>query len=180
MTSRGLLSRRRFLASSAGAAALATSASLVMSSPAGARSSDRFLVNANGARLRSGPGTGYRVLASFAKGTEVRYLASGGRANGYDWAKVQVVATGATGFIAFQLLSPIGSNQGAAVKVASGPLNVRTSPNGSIIRTVATGVRGRVTDQMPQEANGYVWVNVQFEDQAWTRGWVVMNFLPWL
>lgn len=78
MTSRGLLSRRRFLASSAGAAALAASASLVISSPAGARSTDRFVVKSNGTRLRSGPGTGYRVLASLAKGTEVRYLASGG------------------------------------------------------------------------------------------------------
>lgn len=66
------------------------------------------------------------------------------------------------------------------MKVARGPLNVRTSPNGPIIRTVATGMRGRVTEQMPQEANGYIWINVQFEDQAWTRGWVAKNFLTWL
>lgn len=183
MVTRGQLSRRRFLVNAAGAAALATSTAVVMSSPAGARSTDRLVVNTNGSRLRSGPGTGYRILASLAKGTQVRYLAWGGRANGYDWAKVQVVATGATGFIAFQLLSPLHPGGGTGrpkVEVAAGPLRVRSAPGlgSSVIRTAPTGARGEVTTEMPVTKDGYVWVNVRFYDYG--TGWVAKNFLTWL
>jgi hypothetical protein len=31
---------------------------------------------------------------------------------------------------------------------------------------------------MPQDANGYTWVNVQFDDGI--RGWVAKNFLTWI
>jgi uncharacterized protein YraI len=31
---------------------------------------------------------------------------------------------------------------------------------------------------MPQEANGYVWVNVQFNGGL--RGWVAKKFLVWI
>ena len=64
---------------------------------AAARSTDTRIVNTEGARLRSGPGTGYSILASLAKGTEVQYLAYGGSANGYEWHKVKVVASGKEG-----------------------------------------------------------------------------------
>lgn len=166
-----------------GAAALVAASPLVLSSTAGARSSDRFLVNAGGTRLRSGPGTGYRVLASLARGTEVRYLDSGGSANGYDWVKVQVVSSGATGYVAFQLLSPLDPGGGTGrpkVQVASGPLRVRSAPGtGSAVkRTVPTGARGEVTTEMPVTKDGYVWVNVRFYDYG--TGWVAKNFLTWL
>ena len=70
-----------------GLAGLGTAAVLVPGigqlSPAAARSTDSLIVNTAGARLRSGPGTGYATLAQLSKGTEVRYLADGGSANGY-------------------------------------------------------------------------------------------------
>jgi len=183
MASRDLFSRRRFLKQSAGAAAVVAASSVVLSSTAGARSSDRFLVNASGTRLRSGPGTGYRVLASLARGTEVRYLDWGGSANGYDWVKVQVVSSGKSGFVAFQLLSPLAPGGGTGrpkVQVAAGPLRVRSAPGlgSSVIRTAPTGARGEVTTEMPVTKDGYVWVNVQFYEYG--TGWVAKNFLTWL
>ena len=173
-------SRRRFVASAAGAVAIATTGAAIASSPASARSSDRFIVTANGLRLRSGPGTGYSVLASLAKGTEVRFLESGGRANGYDWGKFEVVSTGKVGYLAFQFL--VGKAvSGPQVKVTSGPLRVRSAPGlgGSVLRTVPTGAVGQVTTQMPQTKDGYVWVNVAFSSYGVT-GWVAKNFLTWV
>lgn len=171
-------SRRRFVASAAGAAAIAASAAIV-ASPAGARSTDRYLVSVSGLRLRTGPGTGYAVITSLAKGTEVRYLAWGGTANGYDWAKVEVVSTGRVGYVAFQYLTSIIVAR-PLVKVNSGPLNVRSAPglSSSIIRTVPAGTYGNVTEQMPVTKDGYVWVNVTFSSYGVT-GWVAKNFLTW-
>jgi uncharacterized protein YgiM (DUF1202 family) len=172
--------RRRFVASAAGAVAFATAASVIGTSPAGARSSDRFVVTTNGLRLRSGPGTGYSVLASLSKGTEVRFLESGGRANGYDWGKFEVVSTGRVGYLAFQFL--IGKAvQGPQVKVTAGPLRVRSAPGlgGGVLRTVPAGAIGKVTTQMPQTKDGYVWVNVTFESYGVT-GWVAKSFLAWI
>jgi N-acetylmuramoyl-L-alanine amidase len=172
--------RRRFVASAAGAVAFATATAAIVTSPASARSSDRFTVTANGLRLRSGPGTGYSVLASLSKGTEVRFLASGGSANGYDWGKFEVVATGRVGYLAFQYL--IGKAvSGPQVKVNSGPLNVRSAPGirSSVLRTVPAGAIGLVTAQMPQTKDGYVWVNVAFSSHGVT-GWVAKSFLTWI
>lgn len=129
-----------------GVSATVLSPALGLLSPASARSTDSRIVNTSGARLRSGPGTGYAVVASLAKGTEVRYLAYGGSANGYEWHKVLVLATGKQGFIAATLLSMPGGNPGggpvivgsarttAAVNLRSGP-----STGNSVLRVVAKG-----------------------------------------
>lgn len=255
MSSSRVFSRRRFATSSAGALALAATGSFAVTSLATATSTDRMQVNASGLRLRSGPGTGYAILASLAKGAIVRVLEQAGNANGYAWVKVQVEATGKTGFVAASFLSPLsgggqlpagsmvhvftgggranlrsapgtsarivttvgdgttgtvmegpvpangyswykinfgdvrgwmahillapgGGSDRARVKVASGPLNVRREPAGTIITTVPTGTTGFVTTDMPQDANGYTWVNVQFDSGI--RGWVAKNFLTWL
>lgn len=69
---------------------------------------------------------------------------------------------------------------GSDVRVADGPLNVRSRPGtgSAIIATVPTGATGAVTNQMPQEANGYVWVNVTFFiSQGGPTGWVAKDFL---
>lgn len=251
-----ILSRRRFLAGSATASAMVVASSLLGLSRASATASSFFVVINPGLRLRSGPGKGYKILASLAMGTSVEYLASGGRADGYEWAKVRVVSSGKTGFVAFTSLAPIpsdgfeigqmvhveaGGGRGnlrsgpgtgyrvvstissgttgtikdgpveangyfwykvsfgnvtgwivtsvlapgagldrAWVRVASGPLNVRKSPglNGQILGRVSTGATGFVTTDMPQEANGFVWVNVQFNGGL--RGWVAKKFLVWI
>jgi N-acetylmuramoyl-L-alanine amidase len=171
--------RRRFVATASGAALVATSA-VIVARPAGARSSDRFVVTASGLRLRSGPGTSYSVLASLAKGTEVRLLDSAGKANGYDWGRFEVVSTGKVGYLAFQFVMGKGAS-GPQVKVTSGPLRVRSAPGlgSSVLRSVPAGTIGKVTEQMPQTKDGYVWVNVNFSSIGVT-GWVAKNFLVWI
>ena len=138
------LSRRSVFKAAAGLglAAVAVGPVSGLLSSVTARSTDTLIVNSAGARLRSGPGTGYSVLASLAKGTEVRYLADGGYANGYRWSKVQVLATGKQGYVAASLLSaPDGSGDPVIIGVmyATANVNLRSGPSTSntVLRVVA-------------------------------------------
>lgn len=54
--------------------------------------------------MRSGPGTGYRVVAKLPKGARVAVIGAPRRAGGYDWYPVEVNGTG-TGWIAGKFLS---------------------------------------------------------------------------
>lgn len=176
MGSRHVFSRRRFLAGSAGAAMLVALPSLV--SPAGATSTDVRKINANGVRLRSAPGTGSRVLGSLSSGTEVRYLEPGGSANGYEWTKIKVISSGSVGYVASQFLSPIGSPGGGGgqfaigstvhVDAAGGRANLRSAPNGGVVRVLSNGLSGTVTDG-PQQGGGYTWYKINFGD---VQGWM--------
>jgi uncharacterized protein YgiM (DUF1202 family) len=156
------LNRRSVFKAAAGigltAALLGPASGLV--SPAAARSTDSLIVNTSGARLRSGPGTGYGVLASLAKGAEVRYLADGGSANGYRWYKVKVLSTGKEGFVASSLLSaPDGSGDPVIVGVmyTTARVNLRSGPSTGhqVLRVVAADTAVQVTDEA---YNGYRYV----------------------
>ena len=150
-----VISRRSLLKTAAGigAGAVLAGPALGLLSPAAARSTDSLIVNTAGARLRSGPGTGYATLASLGKGTEVRYLADGGSANGYRWSKVRVLATGKEGFVAANLLSaPDGSGAPVIIGImyTSASVNLRSGPSSSnqVLRVVPSyrraGQRHRV------------------------------------
>jgi uncharacterized protein YgiM (DUF1202 family) len=227
-----------------------------MPSAAGATAEEMYAVATPALRLRSGPGLRFSTLATLSMGAAVQYLDDGGTADGYVWAKVRVVTSDRTGFVAFRFLAPIPSDgldigqmvhveagggvgnlrsgpgtghsvirrvasgttgtiqdgpveadghfwykvrfgdatgwivmaalaagaglDRAWVRANSGPLNVRNQPglSGKILGHVSTGAIGFVTTDMPQEASGYVWVNVQFNGGL--RGWVAKNFLTWL
>jgi N-acetylmuramoyl-L-alanine amidase len=181
MSSNSTLSRRRLLATAAGGAIVASTGALGLSPAAGARSSDRMQVNVNGLRLRTGPGTGYGTITSLAKGTIVQTLEWVGKANGYDWVKVKVESTGKVGYVASQLLAPLADSVRPQVKVASGPLRVRSAPGlgGSVRGSLPTGARGYVTTEMPVTKDGYVWINVVFNSHG-LSGWVAKNFLTWI
>lgn len=173
MASRLYLSRRRFLAGSATAVALAFAPS--HATQVGATSTGYRRVNANGVRLRSGPGTGYGVLMSLTSGTEVLYLEDGGWANGYQWAKVEVNAgSKPVGYLAAEFLSPLqGPGEfpiGTMVHVdaAGGRANLRDAPNGSVIQVLDNGLTGTVQDG-PSNAGGYDWYRISFGD---TVGWM--------
>jgi D-alanyl-D-alanine carboxypeptidase len=137
------ITRRTLLTRIAGgAAALAVAPALGLLNPAAARSSDSLIVNTAGARLRSGPGTGYSTLASLAKGTEVRFLADGGTANGYRWYKVLVLATSKQGYMAANLLSaPDGGGDPVIIGTmyTTASVNLRSGPStsNSVLRVVA-------------------------------------------
>lgn len=117
------------------------------------RSTDSLIVNTAGARLRSGPGTGYSTIAYLAKGTEVRFLADGGSANGYRWYKVRVLATGKEGFVAASLLSaPDGGTGSDPIIIGSARtttnVNLRSGPSTSnqVLRVVAAGATVQISN----------------------------------
>lgn len=252
-----IMSRRRFLVGSAAAGALALVPSLRSVPAAGATSTGVYTVNSGGLRLRSGPGTGYRTLATLSLGTQVTYLGYAGWANGHEWAHVELrSSSGLRGYVAHQyissslpgggwaigsmvhvdsstgranlrasasisaaviaviwngqtgtiqagpsqangytwykvhfgdvtgwmatvVLAPGGGSDRANIRVASGPLNVRRQPGlgGAVLGTVSTGATGFVTTEMPQTADGYTWINVQFSSGL--RGWVASSFVTW-
>jgi uncharacterized protein YgiM (DUF1202 family) len=187
MESRGAFSRRRFLAGAAGLTALALAPTLGTVSSAAARSTDSLIVNTAGARLRSGAGTGFGVIASLAKGTEVRYLADGGNANGYRWYKVLVLSTGKEGFVAASLLSaPDGSGGntgpfaiGASfwVKVANANMRSGAGTGYGVIKILPQGSQG-VVQAGSVSANGYTWYQVKVGASTGWVATVVMGTTP--
>lgn len=132
--------------------------------------------------LRSEPfGT---IVGSYSTGSlatvtgEPRKPATG---DGILWYPVRT-DRGEDGWFAAEFLELTDDSGGSEVRVADGPLNVRSQPgtSGEIIATVPTGATGAITDKMPEEANGYVWVNVKFHNQHATTGWVAQDFLEWI
>jgi len=180
MESRGLLSRRRFVVGSAGAVALAVTPAVLAPLSAGATAGEFYAVAAQGLRLRSGPGLRYGVVASLSKGTNVEYLAWGGTADGYDWARVRVVSSGKTGFVAYKFLTSVPSDglpigQVVHVEAGGGVGNLRSGPGTGyqVLKRIATGTTGTVVGE-PAEANGYFWYQVRF---GTVTGWIVSAVL---
>jgi len=171
-------SRRSILKAAAaiGAGAALAGPALGTLSPAAARSTDSLIVNTAGARLRSGPGTGYAILASLAKGTEVRYLADGGTANGYRWSKVKVLSTGKEGYVAASLLSaPDGSSAPVIIGTmyTSASVNLRSGPSTGhqVLRVVASGSAVQASDTA---SNGFRYVI-----HNGLAGWIAESYLAW-
>ena len=170
--------RRSFLKTvGAGAAALAVGGTMLPIG-ASARSTDTRIVNTEGARLRSGPGTGYSILASLAKGTEVQYLAYGGSANGYEWHKVKVISSGKEGFIASVLLSmPDGGTGSDPIITGSATttdyVNLRTGPSTGhqVLRVVPKGASVQ-TSSTVQSGFRYVIHNG-------LAGWMSDQYISW-
>jgi uncharacterized protein YgiM (DUF1202 family) len=161
-------------AAALGAAALVASPALGLVAPASARSTDSLIVNTAGARLRSGPGTGYSTLASLAKGTEVRFLADGGYANGYQWYKVLVLATGKSGYVAAFLLSaPDGTGDPVIIGImyTTAAVNLRSGPStsNSVLRVVAKDSAVQASDTA---RNGYRYVI-----HNGLAGWIAESYL---
>lgn len=169
------VSRRTLLRRVAGgAAALAVVPAVGLFNTAAARSSDTLIVNTAGARLRSGAGTGYGVVASLAKGTEVRFLADGGAANGYRWYKVLVLATGKQGYVASNLLSAPGGGADPVIigtMYTTASVNLRSGPSTSntVLRVVASNSAVKASDTA---RNGFRYV---IHDGL--AGWISESFL---
>lgn len=168
------VSRRALLRGLAGlGAGLALASSI---GTVAARSTDSLIVNMAGARLRSGPGTGYATIASLAQGTEVRYLANGGTANGYRWSRVMVLATGKEGYMAASLLSAPGTEPpvdpvfyGTARTTAAVNLRAGSSTGDTVLRVVPQGATVRASNS---SRNGFLYVS--YDGQA---GWIADQYL---
>jgi len=130
------------------------------------------------ANLRSSASTSASVVAVLNNGLTGTVQEGPVQANGYTWYKLNFGDV--QGWMATAVLAPGGGSDRSTVRVSSGPLNVRSQPglSGSILGTAPTGATGFVTTEMPRDANGYTWVNVQFNGGL--RGWVVTNYLTWI
>ncbi|HWV35665.1 MAG TPA: SH3 domain-containing protein [Thermomicrobiales bacterium] len=132
--------------------------------------------------LRSGAGTGYGVIGVYPEGTAATVLDGPVSANGYQWYRVEIADDGNVGWFAGEFLTFAPTEPtGTRVRVADGPLNVRSEPSlsGSVILTVETGATGRIVDASFVRADGYTWVSVEWFNQAGTVGWVANDFLAW-
>ena len=179
----GAFTRRRFLGASA-AVAVATLTGLSGGSTF-ARSTDTLVVNTNSTRLRSGVGTSAGVVATLGKGTEVRYLANGGSANGYTWYKVKVLSSGKEGYVASSLLSApgtVGNDPGfpANITVTNGPLRLRQYPGvaATVLATLAAGTKGWLTQNTSSWVDGHQWFEVTFlVNGRYVTGYVSAAFI---
>jgi uncharacterized protein YgiM (DUF1202 family) len=100
-------------------------------------------------------------------------------ANGYTWFNVKANSSGTTGWIATEFLTDGGSSNptwpaGVDIYVANGPLNLRSGPNGSVVRTVPTGA-GATTTGGYQTGGGYGWVSVELDSGE--EGWFATDFI---
>jgi N-acetylmuramoyl-L-alanine amidase len=172
------LSRRRFLISSAGAAAVVAVPSLLTVPSAAARSTDRLRVTVNGLRMRTGPGTGYGVVTSLNKGAVVINLfVPPVKANGYTWLKVALDASEPVGWVASEFLGPVdqGWPIGSMAHVAVSRANLRSGPSLSagVITTVGQGTTGTIVDG-PSSGSGHTWYKLNFGN---AQGWMSTTVL---
>ena len=132
-------------------------------------------VAGGGANMRTSPSITSSVKAVVANGTSGTVVDGPVSDGSYTWYRINFHSD--PGWMATVVLSSGPGNDRSWVTVASGPLRARKNPGlgGQILGTLSTGARGYVTTSMPQEADGYVWVNVQFDNGI--RGWVADAFL---
>lgn len=181
------LSRRSFLLRTTGIAAAAFATSLPLarnagaSSPGGLEPGSNFQVataSGNGAYLRAAPTLDGALIDLVPDGTTGRVLQGPRDADGHSWYGVEIAGT--TGWMASLVMEPGGGHTGTYIQVHDGPLNVRSQPglDHDTTGTVATWTTGRLTTEMPVEADGHVWLNAFFYDGANTQGWVAKEFIP--
>ena len=118
-------------------------------------------------RLRSGPGTSYRIIARLARGQAVIKIGSSG-----NWYKVKT-PSGLTGYASKNYLKP---HAHAAVETRESGLRVRNKPNGSkVYYSIPHGARGVTVYRV----NGN-WAEVTYNGQR--KGWASLSYLrytPW-
>lgn len=137
-------------------------------------------VNTDALNLRSGAGLDYGVIATYPYNTTAVVTGSAVPADGYSWLPVMV--DGNEGWFAEGFLAPgFGETPQDRIQVVDGPLNVRDEPSlrGSVVGSASTGMYATVLDPQFVDADGYSWVNVQFEESGVT-GWVATAFVSYI
>jgi peptidoglycan hydrolase-like protein with peptidoglycan-binding domain len=137
--------------------------------PAGSYTID----SSTGVNVRSTPnGT---VISSKAGGTEVVITSEQETAGGYTWARL----SGETGWVATEFLASDESDTGTSDGLAAGTytidsstgVNIRSTPNGTVIGSKADGDEVVITSEQETVA-GYTWARLSGE-----AGWVATDFL---
>jgi uncharacterized protein YgiM (DUF1202 family) len=153
-----------------------------------ARPKTRFMVgdsiavdDADGLRLRTGAGLGTSVVRTLPNGTRGVVVGSARISDDITWIEIQTPI--GTGWVGEEYLSPADDGpstpsrfeRGDSVKVDTDAVNLRRTPgtDGSIIRTLGTGIVGTVIDG-PNSASNMYWVRI---DSDYGTGWVAEAFL---
>lgn len=117
--------------------------------------------------LRSGPGTGYAVIAVLTYQDSGTITDGPVAANGYRWYEVDfggsLIGWCASRFLGLQSGPPSGQfGLGSWVLVDDGPLNIRTGPGTgyAVSGTAATGTALTIIEG-PTSANGYSWYEIE-------------------
>lgn len=182
------LTRRRFLINT-GVAAAAAATSILLANTVGASAPGEYepgsnfhvsTAHGNGGYLRAEAIIDGEVIDLVADGTVGRVLQGPREADGYSWYGVEIAGT--TGWMASLIMEPGGGHTGTLVQVHDGPLNVRFRPGlgEDVSGTVATWTTGKLSTEMPEEVDGYVWVYAHFNDEDNTFGWVAKDFLTFV
>jgi uncharacterized protein YgiM (DUF1202 family) len=178
------ISRRQFLAATAGAAMVALASRSLGNLPASA-TVDIYVVTSGPLRLRSGPGLTSSILAELPVGTRMEIIDTGAVADGYTWVKVWVSSLDKTGYVAREFIAkettapvsgtfPIGST----VHVDSstgGNVNLRSGAglSFSVVKIIPNGTTGTILSG-ETSADGYDWVKVSM---LGVTGWMAARCL---
>lgn len=179
------ISRRQFLAVTAGAALVAFADRTLRDLPASA-TVDIYVVTSGPLRLRSGPGLTYSVLAELPVGTRMEVIDTGAVADGFTWVKVWVPSLNKTGFVAGEFIAkestappvagifPIGSTV-YVDSTTGGDVNLRSGPglSYSVVKFIPNGTTGTILSG-GTKADGYDWVQVSM---LGVTGWMASQCL---
>ena len=138
--------------------------------------------------LRSSYGVGTTIVGSLLQGVQVEIVDGPVFSTGYTWYAVYV-ESGSLGWVAGEVLGPIGSNGespsapvnggfsiGNTLAVDVDALNFRTAPSTSaeIVNVLPFGAGFEVVGEVTA-ADGYNWV--QIRNDGYGTGWAATNFL---
>jgi serine/threonine protein kinase, bacterial len=141
--------------------------------------------------IRSGPGTGYGVIATAYPGDRVAVQGSGREANGFPWYKVYFPNSGTEGWIAGHLVDIDGqppvrqpppppaavSGTNASITGQAGSKNIRSGPGTAYdVRHIAyPGDRVRILGSGYDRGN-YLWYRVSFPKSG-AEGWIAAQLV---
>jgi uncharacterized protein YgiM (DUF1202 family) len=129
--------------------------------------------------LRSDPGTGNGVVATYGMHEAATIITGPQPANGYGWYQVEMADDRNVGWMAGEFLEyaptePTGSRR----RVSDGPLNLRSNPtiNASIVTSLPTGTIVVVSDASFVQEGAHLWASVYLESNPDVSGWVDQHF----
>ena len=137
-------------------------------------------VNDNNVNLRSGPGTGNGIVATYGFGTNAVIVSGPTNANGYAWFQIDV-AGGNRGWMASTFLSPGRSSNsggwpaGTRVHVTSDAVRLRSDPglSSTVVGTFDSGTNAGIIGG-PRAADGFDWYKIGI---GGLQGWMAADFL---
>lgn len=93
------------------------------------------------------------------------------------WYEVRL-NDGTVGYFAGAYLG-LADDASGELRIVDGPLNVRKTPNGTVIDTLATGTYGEITGGIPVIEGDYEWIQVRFYTTPEIIGWVAGDFIEY-